>query len=73
MTSITQILEKQKCGESRFAVRQNESVAISPIYFSETSRSPILCGIVNDVRTYFQTNNAYFYIPSLSLTEAKIN
>jgi len=30
-------------------------------------------GIVENIRTYWQTTTQYFYIPSLSLTEAKIN
>lgn len=33
----------------------------------------VLSGIVDDVRTYFQSTADYFFIPSLSLEAAKIN
>ncbi|OGI76221.1 hypothetical protein A3C67_03350 [Candidatus Nomurabacteria bacterium RIFCSPHIGHO2_02_FULL_42_19] len=38
---------------ARFAVRQNGSDTFS---FPKTSRSPILCSLINFARTYFSKN-----------------
>jgi len=37
------------------------------------ARNPVVRRVVDDVRTYFQTTTDRFFIPSLSLQEAKIN
>ena len=55
------------------AVRTSENVVNKRQIASILAKCPILRGVVDDVRTYFETATTRFFIPSLSFGAIKIN
>ena len=54
-------------------VRTSENVLGKQQIAKVLANCPTLRRVVDDVRTYFQTTTTWLFIPSLSLSTAKIN